>query len=490
MTIATHIIDITGGTLYTVDSLLEAAADVAAQTGGDIVAAITAELGSTTWRTHPSNSAIVTAINTQLGNTNWQTQPSNSAIVTAINTQLGGTTWQSGGSGSPTFGSLGGAVADNAALVAAFADKANDDHTHLLADLTDLDVSADMVAFDQGIRPGLYDDLDEPPVGTIIESSNDGHLYWVHRDGSVHLLCDSGGYGGGTWGTITGTLSDQTDLQTALNAKQPLDATLTAMAAVATHAGIILFTAPDTCTMQTFASAVQTIATCVDMTAVRSVIGLEIGVHVPAFSSTVLTTGTQTVAGEKTFSDTLALGGGSTTFLAINANVTGQTQILNLRPTDLASANVAGLDLLAGSAATRLPALRLFSAQGGSPRYGFQVGTGSATLAADTWHFASTVVGVVSANSLPLSFTQSNTTDGRFSALGIANSGAVTIAKTLAVTGAVSTGMLTVGVYTFTTVPSASANTGATIRISDRSHRLATSNGTVWNWAGTTTAIS
>lgn len=41
---------------------------------------------------------------------------------------------------------------------------------------------------------------------------------------------DGGGGGGGTWGTITGTLSDQTDLQTALNAKQPLDADLTTIA--------------------------------------------------------------------------------------------------------------------------------------------------------------------------------------------------------------------------------------------------------------------
>ncbi len=43
---------------------------------------------------------------------------------------------------------------------------------------------------------------------------------------------------------------------------------------------------------------------------------------------------------------------------------------------------------------------------------------------------------------------------------------------------------------TFATVPSASARTGATIRITDRSHRLATSDGTNWNWAGTTTPIS
>jgi hypothetical protein len=51
-------------------------------------------------------------------------------------------------------------------------------------------------------------------------------------------------------------------------------------------------------------------------------------------------------------------------------------------------------------------------------------------------------------------------------------------------------GPVRVGPFTFATVPSASANPGATIRITDRSQRLATSDGTNWNWAGTTTAIS
>lgn len=40
----------------------------------------------------------------------------------------------------------------------------------------------------------------------------------------------SGGGGGGTWGTIAGTLSDQTDLQSALNAKQATDQDLTDIA--------------------------------------------------------------------------------------------------------------------------------------------------------------------------------------------------------------------------------------------------------------------
>ncbi len=51
---------------------------------------------------------------------------------------------------------------------------------------------------------------------------------------------------------------------------------------------------------------------------------------------------------------------------------------------------------------------------------------------------------------------------------------------------------ITFAPYTFATVPTASnANfVGATIRITDRAHRLATSDGINWNWAGTTTPIS
>lgn len=188
MSIATHIIDVTGGTVHTVDSLLAAAV------------------------------------------------PTGASIVAAINTQLGSTTWQGGGSGTPAWGAIVGTLSDQTDLQTALNGKAATDHDHMLEDLTDLDVTADMVAFSRGLRPGLYDDLDDPPPGTIIESVNDGHLYWVHRDGSVHLLCDTGGYGGGTWGSITGTLADQTDLQAALNAKQPLDAELTALAGLTSAA--------------------------------------------------------------------------------------------------------------------------------------------------------------------------------------------------------------------------------------------------------------
>lgn len=53
----------------------------------------------------------------------------------------------------------------------------------------------------------------------------------------------SGTASGGTWGSITGTLSSQTDLQSALDAKQPLDADLTSWAAVTRASGYDTFAA-------------------------------------------------------------------------------------------------------------------------------------------------------------------------------------------------------------------------------------------------------
>lgn len=51
----------------------------------------------------------------------------------------------------------------------------------------------------------------------------------------------SSGAGGGTWGSITGTLSSQTDLQNALDAKQAADADLTSWAAVTRASGFDTF---------------------------------------------------------------------------------------------------------------------------------------------------------------------------------------------------------------------------------------------------------
>lgn len=59
------------------------------------------------------------------------------------------------------------------------------------------------------------------------------------------------------WGDVTGTLSDQTDLQTAFDGKQSLDATLTALAGASWSAGtqVVSLTAADTITLKTVGSA-------------------------------------------------------------------------------------------------------------------------------------------------------------------------------------------------------------------------------------------
>jgi hypothetical protein len=213
--------------------------------------------------------------------------PSGSFLVSALNAQLGGTTWQGGGSGTPAWGAIVGTLADQTDLQSALNGKANSSHNHTLSQISDITVTSDMVSIPKGIRPGLYDDTGTPPVGTIFESVNDGHLYWVHRDGSVHLLCDSGGYGGGVWGSITGTLSDQTDLQTALNGKQNqsnrLDSLVTLMA---TTNDIMVFSAPGgICGSIIVPAYFRTVMGATDAATARATLGLTIGTNVQAYDA-------------------------------------------------------------------------------------------------------------------------------------------------------------------------------------------------------------
>jgi hypothetical protein len=53
-----------------------------------------------------------------------------------------------------------------------------------------------------------------------IETGGVVEEYWWESGTADADLVAKGGGGGGTWGSITGTLSDQTDLQSALDAKQ------------------------------------------------------------------------------------------------------------------------------------------------------------------------------------------------------------------------------------------------------------------------------
>lgn len=77
---------------------------------------------------------------------------------------------------------------------------------------------------------GDYDDLINQPLipaqVNLIQGTN------VTITGTYPNLTISSSTSGTSWGSITGTLSSQTDLQNALDGKQPLDATLTGIAAL------------------------------------------------------------------------------------------------------------------------------------------------------------------------------------------------------------------------------------------------------------------
>lgn len=89
----------------------------------------------------------------------------------------------------------------------------------------------------------------------VAKASNaDFDVEWVDQTGA-----------GGTWGSITGTLASQTDLQAALAALQPLDSDLTAIAALSTTS---------------FGRSVLALA---DAAALRTLAGLVIGTNVQAY---------------------------------------------------------------------------------------------------------------------------------------------------------------------------------------------------------------
>lgn len=62
-----------------------------------------------------------------------------------------------------------------------------------------------------------------PQRDTIQGQAPDGTYLPVLVDDTGRLIISGGGGGSSAWGGITGTLSDQTDLQSALNAKAPID---------------------------------------------------------------------------------------------------------------------------------------------------------------------------------------------------------------------------------------------------------------------------
>ena len=108
------------------------------------------------------------------------------------------------------------------------------------------------------------------------------------------MAIGSGTGGGGNLGSITGTLSAQTDLQTALNAKQPLSTNLTSISSTATSYGLSLLSATNAAAAQSTLALVpgtnvQGWNTNLDDLADGSLTGSKIGTGINAGN---ITTGT------------------------------------------------------------------------------------------------------------------------------------------------------------------------------------------------------
>jgi hypothetical protein len=83
------------------------------------------------------------------------------------------------------------------------------------------DVGAGVITFVEGGTSTFNTLGDETTIDeekAWVSWKKDGATEWYGAGGLGPL---GGGGGGGTWGSITGTLSDQTDIQSALNAKEP-----------------------------------------------------------------------------------------------------------------------------------------------------------------------------------------------------------------------------------------------------------------------------
>lgn len=114
--------------------------------------------------------------------------------------------------------------------------------------------------------------------------------------------------GGGSWGSITGTLSAQTDLQTALDAKAPL--TSPAFATSARFSYGTASTVPYWNASKDLVSSAVTPTELGYLTGVTSALQTQLDAKA-ADSAVVKLTGTQTVAGAKTFSSDMALTSGT-----------------------------------------------------------------------------------------------------------------------------------------------------------------------------------
>lgn len=151
-----------------------------------------------------------------------------------------------------------------------------------------------------------------------------------------------GGSGSTAWGAITGTLASQTDLQSALDAKQPLDSDLTTLAGL-------------TATTDNFIVSVASAWASRTPAQVRTTLGLVIGTNVQAFDAELAA-----LAGLTSAADSLPYFTGSGTAALATLTTFGRSLIDDAN----AAAGIATLGLDADLATFALPASTTISAFG------------------------------------------------------------------------------------------------------------------------------
>lgn len=151
-------------------------------------------------------------------------------VAEAGHVRWDGTAW--GGlssSGSVAWGSITGTLSSQTDLQSALNGKAAASHTHPAAEISDSTAAGRSMlsAADAAAQTVLLNVFASGLKG-LVPASGGGTTNFLRADGTWAI--PPGGGGGSTWGSITGTLSTQTDLQSVLDAKQPLDSDLTTIA--------------------------------------------------------------------------------------------------------------------------------------------------------------------------------------------------------------------------------------------------------------------
>ncbi|WP_430900451.1 MULTISPECIES: hypothetical protein [unclassified Paraflavitalea] len=228
--------------------------------------------------------------------------------------------------------------------------------------------TAQVTDYGQSFRLSKGTILKSQAVGAV-PSGNERYIYWDSDSNRVVVKIGASTFrgllfngeaaaGGGSvsWGGILGTLSAQSDLQTALNAKQAtLTLTTTGTSGAATLVGSTL-NIPQYSggggigTLNTLTATTQTFAT--GTTGTDFNISSATSTHtfnIPDASATargLITTGTQTFAGAKSFSTSVAINNASGFSFRNNASATNQsaaTAVLGLNSTTFPALLIEGV---------------------------------------------------------------------------------------------------------------------------------------------------